>query len=133
MKNHVLNCIVPAPVSVSFRDGHFALKNLRSIFAENGLERFAAEAAELCAAFGIPAVTGTDPDADLVIRRSAEPGKENWTLDVTPDAVTLAGGDDAGVFYGLQALTQIFAAAAIRGVHCAEIECGHVEDAPRFG
>ena len=133
MKNHVLNCIVPAPVSVSFRDGHFALKNLRSIFAENGLERFAAEAAELCAAFGIPAVTGTDPDADLVIRRSAEPGKESWTLDVTPDAVTLEGGDDAGVFYGLQALTQIFAAAAIRGVHCAEIECGHVEDAPRFG
>jgi hypothetical protein len=38
---------------------------------------------------------------------AAEPGPEGYVLSVTPEAIVVAGSDDAGAFYGVQSLRQI--------------------------
>jgi len=57
-------------------------------------------------------------DGDLLlgsesqVHRSVDPSlpPEAYVLDVGPDAVTIRGGSDAGVFYGVQTLLQLFPA-----------------------
>ncbi len=49
---------------------------------------------DYCAAHGVK-ITG------------ASPGPEGYVLSVTPQAVVIAGSDDAGAFYGLQTLRQL--------------------------
>lgn len=132
MKNSSLDCIIPAPRRVEFAgEGSFPLNSLRGIRAEAGLERFAREAREMLAAFGVSAVPGDS--AGLRIGVGGDLGPECWELRVDADGIRLKGGDEAGVFYALQALTQVVAAASERGPAAAEIECGRVTDSPRFG
>ena len=59
---------------------------------------------------------------------------EGYTLRVTADAVRLAGGSAAGLFYGRQTLRQLVAPAALRQATEGpwEIPCTEVTDAPRF-
>ena len=131
MKNTILDCIVPAPVSAEIAaGGKFALKELRGIRAEAGLERFRGEMRDMLAHFGIAAgETGEGASIEL----DPALGKESWRLTVGKDGIGITGGDEAGVFYALQALTQIVAAASIRGPAAAAVEYGTVADSPRFG
>ena len=130
MKNSILNCIVPAPVSVEpAADGKFALKELRGIRAEAGLERFRFEAQKMLEHFGIAAPETAE---GLLLSLDSALGTESWRLTVGKNAIRIQGGDEAGVFYALQALTQLVAAASIRGPAEAMIECGTITDSPRF-
>ncbi len=130
MNGSNLNCIVPAPVSVEPAEGKFFLKDLRGIRAETGLERFCGEAREMLAYFGIAAGETAD---GLSFALDPALGKESWRLTVGKDGIRIRGGDEAGVFYALQALTQIVAAASIRGPAAASVGYGTVADSPRFG
>ena len=132
MNDPVLSCIIPAPRKVEFAgNGKLRLAALHGIQAELGLERFAAEAKEMLNAFGVDAGSGTQNG----LRIGLEPGlgPEGWRLQVGADGILLQGGDESGVFYALQALTQVVAAASDRGPAAAEIEYGAVTDSPRFG
>lgn len=76
------------------------------------------------------------PDS-LALRLDAALGAEAYRLEITPDAVTLTGGDAAGVFYGCQTLTQllppeIFRRAPVTGVSW-RLPAVTIADAPRFG
>ena len=133
MKRTVLNCIIPAPVSVEFSgEGAFMLRDLKNIHAAAGLERFARDAEKMLSAFGISAASG-GKKTGLEIGLDSALGRESWRLEVNKRGILLAGGDEAGIFYGLQALTQIVAAASCSGPSTAEIEYGTVKDSPRFG
>jgi len=53
-------------------------------------------------------------------------------MAITPSSIALKG-DDAGVFYALEALAQLVALGMARGpTQGAEIPCGIIEDAPAF-
>ena len=131
MNDPVLSCIIPAPRKVeSAGNGKLRLAALRGIQAERGLERFAAEAKEMLNAFGIDAGSGTQIGLRIGLDRGL--GPEGWRLQVGADGILLQGGDESGVFYALQALTQVVAAASECGPAAAEIEYGAVTDSPRF-
>ena len=117
MTKRAMECVIPHPVSVTFTSGSFALKDLRAIRAEEGLERFEGEALDLCRAFGIKAsVVNEDVKEGLLyIRKDPSLAGEAFVLTVEEKSMTLKGGDDAGLFYGLSALGQIFCAASCSG------------------
>ncbi len=133
MKNCALDCIIPVPVSVEFSGTEkFPLKELKKIYAPVGLERFGTEALEILSGFGIAA--GLGPEASSELRFVLDPalGKESWRMQVDHKGIAVSGGDEAGIFYALQALTQVVAAASCAGPSTASIECGTVQDSPRF-
>ena len=133
MAKRVLECVIPHPVSVTFADGSFSLKDLHTVRAETGLERFEQEALDLCIAFGIKAsASGAGQGNTLYIGKDPSLAGESWVLKVEEKTITLKGGDDAGVFYALSALSQIFCTASCSGPANARIECGVIEDSPRF-
>ena len=132
MKNDPLHCMIPAPTEVkAAAEGTLRLETVRGIQAENGLEHLAEDAAEMLAGFGISASPGTGRGLRLGLDRPL--GKESWQMWVGPEGIQLLGGDEAGLFYALQALTQVIAAASERGPAAAEIGYGTVTDSPRFG
>ncbi|GAA4927242.1 beta-N-acetylhexosaminidase [Actinoplanes utahensis] len=55
--------------------------------------------------------------------------REGYVLDCTSDRVELAGGSEAGLFYGRQTLRRLLPVDAVEG----EVERVRIEDAPRFG
>jgi hexosaminidase len=62
------------------------------------------------------------------VAMKVEPGAaESYRLDITPAAATIVAGDSAGLFYGMQTLQQLVAAA-----NGGPIRAIHIEDAPRF-
>ena len=133
MKDTALNCIIPAPVSIVFSGtGKLQLKELNKVRFEPGLERFGAEAVEMLSCFGITASICMEPGPGLGFELDPSLGHESWRLQVGKDGISIHGGDAAGVFYALQALTQVVAAASSAGPSTAEIEYGTVQDSPRF-
>ena len=134
MKPVFLNCIIPIPASVETTEtGKFALNGLKGISAGPGLEKYRLQAAEMLAFFGISA--GEAEAASTGLRIALEPrlGKECWEIQVNPSGIALSGGSESGIYYALQALTQVIAAASSAGPSRAGIEYGTVKDSPRFG
>jgi len=126
-----LSCIIPAPMKLEVAGtGRFHLQSLGAIQAEDGLERLAQETGAMLTYFGV--VARAEQPGRLQIGLNRELGAEGWRLQVSPDGLLLQGGDEAGVFYALQALTQVVAAASERGPSTASIEYGTVVDSPRF-
>ena len=133
MKDCVLNCIIPAPVSVELTGtGKFPLNELKKVHASAGLARFGTEAQEMLSGFGIAAAAGPESGAELRFSLDPALGTESWRMQVGQDGIALSGGDEAGVFYALQALTQVVAAASCDGPSTAAVEYGIVQDSPRF-
>ena len=58
--------------------------------------------------------------------------KEGYTLRIDKNLITIAGGSEAGVFYGIQTLHKAMPVIDVEGVSAA-IPAGVVKDAPRFG
>jgi len=76
------------------------------------------------------AVGGTTDGIYLRLDSQAVKHPEGYRLVVTPNRITVTGHDEAGVFYGLQSLSQLLPAGtggALRVPGCV------VEDYPRFG
>ncbi|WEG08034.1 family 20 glycosylhydrolase [Microbacterium horticulturae] len=89
--------------------------------------------AELAAAALAPVVGRTlevaddlrPADGDLVLEYLAEDTPETYTLTVEPTRIRVLGGDEAGLFYGVQTLVQLLAASPT-------IPAQTIDDAPRF-
>lgn len=104
--------IIPQPVELQQTKGTFTLKPTTTIGYADGLKEQAAYLDSI-----LSASTGWDfklmdgiKKADIKLSMSAgKLGKaEAYTLDVTPRSVTIVGNDEAGVFYGIQSLLQLF-------------------------
>ena len=65
----------------------------------------------------------------VLLRRGGPPG-EAYMLDVTPEALVIQSGGDAGLFYGAVSAWQLATPAAGQGP--VDIPALHVEDTPRF-
>jgi hexosaminidase len=140
--------LVPKPLRIEQRDGKFSL-NADTVILIDKDSADAANAAKLLAE-RIGRSTGfrlavTPHEGKTAVRNAilltmqkspAAIGPEGYTLDVTPDGVTITAGDGAGLFYGTQTLLQllppqIFAAAKVEGVEWAAPGV-RIEDRPRF-
>ncbi|MDR7279058.1 beta-N-acetylhexosaminidase [Catenuloplanes atrovinosus] len=129
--------MIPRPVSVVASGGTFTLHPGTVLDAPAPL---LAEAAWLRATLGPPTGCFLPPgtaDSDAVaLRLDAALGPEAYRVVVTPSAVTVTGGDPAGVHYGLQTLRQLLPPAALRRAPVAggpwTLPAVEVADGPRF-
>lgn len=68
----------------------------------------------------------------IVLQTADRLKPEAYTLNIGHESVTITGGDEAGLFYGVQSLCQIIARSAQYGGHELYLPAGTVEDEPRF-
>lgn len=75
------------------------------------------------------------PGKSVALRLNREvDGAEAWRMKVTPEAVTLEASAAPGMAYAVSALIQMLAVATTGGTgRFAGLNCGQVEDKPRFG
>lgn len=135
--------LIPAPGHVTGQGSRFfELGPATRVAAGEGTERTERWLrASLGAATGLPLTPGQADEAD-VIHLSIDPvvaedlGEEGYRLTVTPEAVHLAGGAPAGLFWGAQTLRQLLGPDAYRRAPLPDRQWQlpeiHVEDAPRF-
>jgi hexosaminidase len=135
--------IIPRPSEHTTRAGHFTVTSSTVIYAANGtagpghqLARFLQPAT----GFDLTVRTTAPATGNRIVLR-LDPtltrlGDEGYTLDVTPNVVTIRAPKPNGIFYGIQSLRQllppeIFREAPVNGIAWT-IPAVHIEDSPRF-
>jgi hexosaminidase len=136
--------IIPAPQKMVITKGQFQLVSLAQIHIDEASYATAEYlATELRAATGyrLPIYTNDEPlkgVIELTTRGAkAELGPEGYELDVSPDAVSIKATTQAGLFYGVQTLLQlfppqIFSANVAKNIAWEIPFAVHIEDQPRF-
>ena len=132
--------LLPRPASILDGDGEFPLDQSTAIHTPDELAPTAQWLqAALRPATGLPLpITAPSTGRGVITLAPRDDlGSEAYRLVVTATAVTVEGGDRAGVFYGCQALLQLLPPAVHRrspaaGVRWA-VPAVTVHDAPRFG
>ncbi|MDP2956913.1 MAG: family 20 glycosylhydrolase [Longimicrobiales bacterium] len=130
--------VIPRPLDMVSSSGAFALGPATRVLVAPGSS---AEAGRIAAAWSgqVRETTGrglevsTAPCArGAVCLRVTEAGPaEGYALAVTKDSVVVSGNDHAGLFYGLQTLSQMLPPRP-DGASAARIPAVTVTDAPRF-
>lgn len=127
--------IIPAPVNFKSDSGQFVLNNTVGIgHSGKDVEPIAQWFAETLVKKGI-AVSRSDPSRMIMLEMIASPdpalGEEGYKLDVKPESIRLTANKPAGIFYGLQTLSQMIP-VEIKG-NASVIPSCTITDYPRFG
>lgn len=136
-----MTALVPQPTSLVEGEGEFTLDNDTRILAPDSLATTVAWLqTALRPATGLllrEAVADASTENTIDLGFAADLGASEYRVDVTPAGVTIRGGDDAGVFYGVQTLLQLLPAAVYRKALVADVAwvvpAVTIVDAPRFG
>ena len=139
--------LIPQPVSVEKRNGQFQLSASTGIVADNNEEvqkvvmQFAALARK-STGYPLPVqASGNDLSSAITFSlnktQDAVLGKEGYTVDVTPSAVSIQANTHAGLFYGIQTLLQLLppeieSKSTVQNVSWT-LPAVKVTDFPRFG
>jgi len=147
--------IIPEPQKMELHDGCFKLQPGRSLlgfFTHGGTKIIVDASAQTSAAFlakQLDQSTGykiqiSGPEINiakgniLITSQAADPslGAEGYELSVTPDSVVIRAPGQAGLFYGVQTLLQlfppeIFSTNIVRHVDW-QIPCMEIKDWPQF-
>lgn len=132
--------LVPQPVSVEPGGGAFTLTSGTRIVAGSPEDPALRELAEVWAApfgdgIGLPLSVAAEGEIALSVDPTTTGvGPEGYRLEVTSDGISVVGADHAGVFYGLQTLSQLMPPGAETGGVAEGIEIPGVTivDEPRF-
>lgn len=136
-------CLIPAPQKMETHPGRFQLVPGAGIHAdEPSVETANYLAAKLRGSTGYPLSIDTNDEAKGVIELTtkgakAELGPEGYELDVAADNVSIKAFTQAGLFYGVQTLLQlfppeIFGEREVTNVNWEIPFLVHIEDQPRF-
>lgn len=122
---------IPQPRSVTDAPGQFNLSSTATIAAGKELHNELIFLGTALKKFGMQVKTAPDTSARFVLKVGDIPGKEAYKLTISPRQVIIRGSDPAGVFYGIQTLLQQMEDASGKGIK--NLDCGIVEDSPRYG
>ncbi|MFY0650589.1 MAG: beta-N-acetylhexosaminidase [Cyclobacteriaceae bacterium] len=117
--------IIPVPTSITEADGSFQIDEESTITIQS--EELRAVAGFYADHLGVNKIEASADknSGNIVLSIDSSKSAESYDLQVSPDAITVVGGDEAGVFYALHTLRQIKTDNGIPSVS--------IQDAPRFG
>ncbi len=136
--------IIPAPKKMEVNQGEFHLAPVTRIHIDSASTETARDLAEkLRASTGFPIPIYTNDESlkgviELTTKGAkADLGSEGYELDVAPDVVSIKAPTQAGLFYGVQTLFQlfppeIFSNAPVKNINWEIPFAVHIEDQPRF-
>jgi hexosaminidase len=139
--------IVPVPVSVKVESGNFQLNQSTTILFYNAqimdLADMMSHLLNEPTGYHMAIKNGRDVNAKnaiiLVLNKVAksEIGDEGYTLDVSPEKITIAANKPQGIFYGMQSLMQLLppdieSKTAVKSEKWT-VPCVKILDYPRFG
>ena len=135
--------VIPQPVRVTARTGHFTLTARTVIWADArsaSVARQLARALEPATGYSfVVRTTGAPPPNSIALRHDASlqrVGKEGYTLDVSRTGISLRAPAPAGLFYATQTLRQLLPAEIFRAAPVPDIAwtvpAVAIEDSPRF-
>lgn len=120
--------LLPQPTSITMAEGHFHLTSATRLYVADGLwnpaERFVEDVAEMIPLKAPRSLTRREGGIRLSL--DSHLSEEAYRMEITPQAITIAGGSPAGVYYGLQSLRQLVVQ------HRNAIPCCTIEDCPNF-
>jgi hexosaminidase len=128
-----LQKIIPTPLSYTESAGNFVITNAVSIVSD---PLFAKEKAYFIT--GIEKLLGsklksTSTTKKIIFKKDATLGAEAYTLNITPNDMTITASTPAGLFYGIQSFkTSISASPWIKAQASIPVPCISVKDEPRF-
>lgn len=135
-------CLIPKPVAVTGTPGSFQLLEGAPIVSSADLSGQASRLrSRLEAATGLflsvpPAGAAVDVDGGIILALDPTLEPEGYRLSVTEAAVTITGGDRAGVQHGCSTLLRSFAPDIFRSAPvCARpwtLPCMEISDQPAF-
>jgi len=131
--------IIPAPASITKAQGTFVFSQLTQIKADNIKDRNVVFLKDFLlnnrhfnnklSKYNPKIKSGKGTTLVLTAKGAAALPKEGYKLTITPRRITLIG-KDAGLFYGIQTLMQLFP-VEVSGTE--KLPCITIEDSPRFG
>lgn len=131
--------IIPLPSEVRWGDNEFLLTAENIICTSGGAETAAQWLKELLKSAGKDAeITTGDACGNFRINMDSslekELGEEGYLLDINEEAVTITAAQNAGLFYGIQSLRQMFPAEIEKGSLAGEIFLREVsiQDKPAY-
>ncbi len=135
--------LIPRPMQVLPAGGAFELRAGVGVRLAQGSSQEAESVAERWAASArratghpLPVATGPCQRASVCLRVIGQGPAEGYALVVTRDSVVVAGNDHAGLFYGLETLSQLLPPRPVAGDagsgRPVRIPAATVTDAPRF-
>lgn len=132
--------IVPKPVSLVRQKGEFTLTDKTEIKGPRNIIERTRESLSPATGFDLPETKARSPKNVLVFVQRKPKANENpghYDLKVTSDGVQIESPSEAGLFYGLQTLRQLFPADMERKAPVAkdavwQIPAVEIHDEPRF-
>jgi len=137
--------IVPLPVSIVKRDGHFVITPSTQVTAQNNIVAEGSKlinALEPAMGYRLKLLVEHLPNVEKSIQLRIESslinplGFEGYELEVTVRSIMIRAAKPAGLFYGIQTLRQllpppIFNKEKVKGIKWF-VPCVHIIDYPRF-
>ncbi|NOW95285.1 family 20 glycosylhydrolase [Mucilaginibacter sp. SG564] len=131
--------IIPAPASITKSQGTFVFSQLTQIKADNIKDRNVAFLKDFLlnsrhfnnklSKYNPKVKSTKGTTLVLTAKGSAALPKEGYKLTITPHRIIIIG-KDAGMFYGIQTLMQLF---PVETSGTEKFNCVTIEDSPRFG
>lgn len=131
--------IIPAPVSLTQHEGQFVVNKNTAFAATSPEAKTIAEffAAKMRTATGYDIQVAEKGNISLAIDATLDTNDEGYTLDVTPENVTVKAKTAQGLFYGMQSFMQLLpaeieSATPVNGIAWVA-SAASIKDEPRFG
>lgn len=123
--------IIPIPQQTEYTEGEFRLPRQSIGVIQNGTKASLYLIDKLATQFKVKASKATNPnEANIEFKRlDGDRQSEAYTLSIQPNKIEISATGEAGLFYGVQSLLQLFEAA-----QCSQssIPCQFIQDNPRF-
>ena len=132
--------ILPAPQKIEMGEGTFLVKKGVAIVSPEANDfsaRYLQDKLGEIFDFPIALTRGAADASSITFVTDQSLPEEGYRLEVKEQGITIASADDAGRYYGVQTLLQLFPAEVYSGEHLRlkeyPVDALTVEDAPRFG
>ena len=112
--------IIPAPLKMVKGEGSFVVKKGLAIVSTDANDfsaNYLQDKLEEVFDFPIALTRQQKTERSIVFVTDKELPQEGYRLDVTDTGITIASADEAGKYYGVQTLLQLFPAEVYSGSH----------------